>query len=178
MIKTDGIGSSIIMVQMDEDGEPIVKPSLAERKYYEEFSQCKYIDEIKPSILKKYDISPGDPGKSDIAFGKKDPETGEITILKLTRNQRNTDTKKAKYNKIRKKQKKEVINEGKTIIEIESELSIYDHKTCDIIDFFLYITKKNEINRLLFNHYSRNIYRKLRDTVIRFILFMNITLQR
>ena len=161
MIKTDGIGASIIMVQTDNKGNPIVKPSIAEQKYYQNSSQCKYIDEIKPSILSGYNISPGDPGHSDITFGKKDPKTGKITTLKFTRNQRNIDIKNAKYNKIRKKQKTEVIN-GKTITELESELSKYDHKTCDIINFFLYIGKKNKINRLLFNHYGKNIYRKLR----------------
>ena len=162
MIKTDGIGSSIIMVQTDKKGKPIVKPSIAEQKYYENSCQCKYIDEIKPAILNNYEIAAGDPGKSGLDFGKKDSETGEIELLKLSQNQRNIDTKRAKYNAIRAEQKEKELIHGRTIDEIESELSIYNHKSCQLLDFLAYVTKKNEINRLLFNHYGRNIYRKLK----------------
>ena len=161
MIKTDGIGSSIILVQTDSKGRAIMKPSIAEQNYYETSNQPKYIDEIRQSKLKNYDISAGDPGKSDITFGKKDPETGEITILKLTKSQRDIDTKTVKYNKIRKNIKEEVIS-GATISQIESLLTVHDHKTCNFIPFLLYIKDKNDINRYLFNHYGRNIYRKLR----------------
>ncbi len=161
MIKTDGIGSSIIMVQTDKRGNPIKKPSIAEQKYYDNSIQCKYIDDINPSKLSDYEVVVSDPGKSDVVFAKKDPETEEIMIFKLTQNQRNIDTKRAKYDKIRRNQKEEFIND-KSIAQIESTLSIYNHKTCDLIDFFLYLVKKNEINRLLFNHYGKNIYRKLK----------------
>jgi hypothetical protein len=59
----------------------------------------------------------------------------------------------------------EKIND-KIVKEIEHELSSYSHKTCNFTDFLLYVSKKNEINEKLFDHYSKFLYRKLRFNTI------------
>jgi hypothetical protein len=162
MIKTDGIGTSILLIKVDKNGNPIPEPTKKELEEYESRSSCKYIDNIKISKLKsKPNIIPGDPGKNDlIKFIKKNPDGSGYISFAYTKGKRNSDTKKKKYNQIRLEQKKEKIK-GKTINEIEQELLPYNHKTCDFISFMMYLVKKNEINRILFKHYSKKIYRKL-----------------
>jgi len=114
---------------------------------------------------------PGDPGKSDLlTFIKEIPQENSTkkSFIKhtFTQTQRDKDVKNKKYNCIRMEQKEEKIN-NETINQIENKLSKYNHKTCDLIDFLLYISKKNEINKLLIQHYKKNIYRKLKlNTII------------
>jgi transposase-like protein len=59
------------------------------------------------------------------------------------------------------KRKHEIID-GKSIIERETELSIYNKKTMDFERFKEYIVKKNEINRRLASFYNEYIFRKLK----------------
>jgi len=81
--------------------------------------------------------------------------------FRYTRSQRNVETKKKKYNKIREDIKENKIN-GENVKNIESQLSNYNSKICDINEFTFYLDKKIEINRILYEHYSNPIYRKLK----------------
>jgi hypothetical protein len=163
MIKTDGIGTSIVLIKVDKKGNPIAEPTKKELEEFELRSSTKYIDDIKISKLKsKPNIIPGDPGKNDlIKFTKKNPNGSGYISFAYTKKKRNYDTKKKRYDQIRSEQKEKLIK-GKTISEIEKELSCHNHKTCDFISFRMYLSKKNEINRILFKHYSKEIYRKLK----------------
>ena len=163
MIKTDGIGTSIVLIKTDKKGNPIPEPTRKELETFQLRSSCQYIDDISISKLKsKPNIVPGDPGKTDLVrFIKKNPNGSGYVSFKYTKAKRNSDTKKKKYDKIRLEQKEEKIK-GKTINEIEEELSIYNHKTCDFVSFMLYLVKKNKINSILIKHYRKKIYRKLK----------------
>jgi hypothetical protein len=68
----------------------------------------------------------------------------------------------AKYMKIVEEINTETKIDGKTIKEIESELSEYNSKTCDFDEFIDYLKIKNKINRCLFEQYQKKIYRKLK----------------
>ena len=50
----------------------------------------------------------------------------------------------------------------KTVKQIETELSKYSSKTCDYNKFIEYCKKKNESNRLLFEHYNQKLFKKLK----------------
>ena len=52
--------------------------------------------------------------------------------------------------------------DSKTIIEYETELSLFNKKTLDIEEFKKYVKKKNEINHKLFTFYEKYIFRKLK----------------
>ena len=61
---------------------------------------------------------------------------------------------------IQKMKKEKIDNE--TIIEYETELSMYNRKTLSISEFKEYIQEKNFINYTLFEFYNRNLFKKLK----------------
>ena len=82
--------------------------------------------------------------------------------------QRVTETKRLKYQKLKNNRKKktqinnqEDENIKKNIIEIETELSGYNSKSCTYDIFKEYVKKKNEINIKLLKFYEHNFFRKL-----------------
>ena len=72
------------------------------------------------------------------------------------------ESRNKKYNKLQDKINKEKKINNKTVKEIETELSKHNSKTCNFDKFIAYCKKKNEVNRTLFNHYSQNLFRKLK----------------
>jgi hypothetical protein len=81
--------------------------------------------------------------------------------FRYSQRQRNHETKKKTYIKIREKMKEDKIND-ETIKEIENKLSKYDSKTTDFNKFREYIQEKCKINNLLYEHYQKYIYRILK----------------
>ena len=79
----------------------------------------------------------------------------EIITFRYTQNQRRFKTRNKKYNKLQDSINKETKINKRTVKEIESELSNYDN-------FIKYCKKKNEVNRLLFSHYSQKLFRKIK----------------
>ena len=52
--------------------------------------------------------------------------------------------------------------QGKTIIEYETELSVYNRKTLDFDKFKIYVKEKNRVNNILFDFYEKQLFRKLK----------------
>ena len=76
-------------------------------------------------------------------------------ILKYTNKKHVRKTKRIKYQKLLQNYR----NKNK-ISEIENELSNYNSKTCNLEKFKTYILNKNKINKVLFEEYNKEIFRK------------------
>jgi hypothetical protein len=139
----------------------------------------KYIEETKiTDEMKKKRIVTCDPGLSDIFYAisknikekiiiDKDDKLKvvneeELLTFRYTQDQRRLETRNKKYNKLQDKINKDTKINNKTIKEIETEMSKYNSKTVDFFKFIEYCKKKNEVNRLLFNHYKEDVFRKLK----------------
>ena len=162
MIKTDGIASSILFVRLGQNGKP-VKMS---RKFTDNEVNISvpYIEEIKiTNSIKKKKIVVDDPGKNDLANFMKLDSNGNPVYMKYTQRQRDHYTKKKKYNEIRKKLEKESCNKnGLKVKDLEAQLANYNSKSCIFNVFLKYLREKIKINSILFDHYNKEIYRKLK----------------
>lgn len=181
MIKTDGIGCSVLLVKL-KNGKPINITSTMQKSIKKkQESLDKYIEDVEiTEEMKKKRIVCGDPNLSDIVYfvSKTIPfeeivkdKDGNITkhikqdeniTFRYTQNQRRLETRKKKYGKITEKINKTKKINKKTVKEIETELSKHNSKTVDYKKFIEYCKKKNEVNRLLFKHYAEKIFRKLK----------------
>lgn len=172
MIKTNGVSCSLIFAKIGTDGNPIKTTKHKKSEYNDSYiEETKITNEIS---TKKYVVI--DPNYGDIIYCmSKDEATSVHELLKdeihkkkrneiffrYTQNQRRVETKKKKYIRIRKSIKNENKINGKSVSEIENELSNYNSKACKFENFYKYVLKKNKINSMLFDHYSQIIYRKL-----------------
>lgn len=179
MIKTDGIGSSVLLVKL-VNGEPVEITSKMQRELKEKLKlRDKYIEDVKiTKQMKKKRIVTLDPNMSDIYYAvskNKKPkimvdenenleliEEEEIITFRYTQNQRRLESRNKKYNKLQDKINKNKKINNKTVKQIETELSNFNSKTCDFNKFIEYCKKKNEVNRILFEHYSQKLFRKLK----------------
>jgi len=153
MIETDGISCSILLLRNDMIGRRIRMKKVPNKE--------PYIDELKDySKLQHKKIVAIDPNMSDLVYCV-DGDTKDRNFYRYTQNQRRKETKQKKYSKIILEYKKEKI-EGKTIIEWETELSLFNRKSLNIKEFKKYIKKKNEINDKLMKFYEKFIFRKLK----------------
>lgn len=181
MIKTDGIGCSILLVKMN-DGKPIKITSNMQKNVKKQLESIdKYIEDVDiTNEMKKKRLVVIDPNMDDIIYclSKTTPyktiitDTSNKTInvhnqsenltFRYTQNQRRLETRNKKYNKLTYKINKETIINNKSVKEIESELAIHSSRTVDYNKFVDYCKKKNEINRILYGHYSNKLFRKLK----------------
>ena len=155
MIDTDGISCSIIFLRNDLVGKPLPdgKRHPIPELYIDELTDLAY------SVMKNKTIASIDIGFSDLLYCV-DGDERDRKHFRYTQNQRRKETKSKKFRNIRNKLKKEIID-GKTIIEWETELSLYNSKTLDIDKYSTYIEIKNRINARLFVFYEQFIFRKL-----------------
>jgi transposase len=153
MIETDGVGCSILLLRNDMIGKRIPKNK--------KNGMEKYIEDLDDySKLQNKKIVSIDPGKEDLLYCV-DNDNENANTFRYSQDRRRKETKSKKYMKIILELKKEKID-GKTIIEYEAELSKFNRKTLDIMEFKKYIQKKNEINDKLFEFYKKYIFRKLK----------------
>ena len=153
MIETDGIACSIILLRKDKVGKKVRISAVPKRE--------QYVDELDDySNLKGKKIVAIDPNLSDLLYCV-DSDKRDRNFYRYTQNQRRKETKLKKYQNIILEHKNEKID-GKTIIELETELSLYNRKTLKIEEFKKYIQKKNEINHKLLQFYERQLFRKLK----------------
>ena len=163
MIKTDGVSCSILFVKLDKNNKPIKKPSFATlNKLHDmkEKADKNYIEE-QPNvkeILRNKNYVCIDPNASDLMYCMDKYEEK----FRYTQNQRRKETKNKKYNKIIETINKETEINNESIKQIESKLSKYNCKTCDLHDFFKYLKCKNKINKILCEQYQEEVYRKLK----------------
>ena len=152
--------SMVDTIARDKDGKPMTKDK---RKNKEE-EHIDYIEKVEwTDELKKKKIVVADPGKSDLLyFGSKD-DNGNLQTFRYTQNQRRVETGTKKYSKIiDSENKKTIISDNKTVKELESVLSKYNSKTKDHDKFKKYLTEKNKLNNLLFEHYEQMYFRKFK----------------
>ena len=179
MIKTDGVGCSVLLVKL-KDGKPVEITQKMQRELKEKLEKRDvYIEDIKiTDEIKNKRIITIDPGLTDIIYcvskeikpkiivdennKLKLENKEEIITFRYTQNQRRLETRNKKYNKLQDKINKDKKINNKTVKEIETELSKFNSKTCDFNNFIEYCKKKNEVNRLLFNHYKEEVFRKLK----------------
>jgi transposase len=149
------VGVSILLIRKD----------LAGKKYNqiiqtEQDSSEKYLDEcLITEEMKTQRIVGIDPNKGDIIYCS--DATGES--MRYSVNQRRVETRTGKYRKIiDRDQKTTLIENDKTVKQLEAELSQYNSKTCDYNRFVAYLKAKNQLNQQLFSYYQKPLFRKLK----------------
>jgi hypothetical protein len=158
MISTDGVGVSVLFIRDDLVGKrlPSAKKGI---------SRELYIDELNDySSLQNKKIVGVDPGKEDLIYCV-DNASKDANIFRYSQNQRRKETKMKKYNNIilaMKTNKIEGEGTNKSVIDYETELSLYNRKTLQIDKFKTYINVKNRINNILFGFYAKHLFRKLK----------------
>ena len=159
MIKSDGISVSILFIRLGEDNKPLKKSNRNNR----ETENIEYIEKVEfTDDMKKKKIVCADPNMADLIYcGYKDND-GNLKTFRYTQNQRRLETRTKKYSKIMDNISKEETINNECIKEIETSLSKFNSNTNNIAKFKEYITQKNKINNLLFNHYENEIYRKFK----------------
>jgi hypothetical protein len=159
MIKTDGASCSILLIKT-RDNKPININSYQQRKVNNEIKKRdKYIEESEiTNEIKNKKIVACDPNLSDLIYCVSEKEE----TFRYTQNQRRLETRKKKYSKIIQEFSIKTKINGKTIKEIETELTRYNSKTSNYNKFVEYCKKKNEVNMNLFEHYKQFIFRKLK----------------
>lgn len=141
IIQTDGVSISIILKRKE--------------KFKNEFTIRKYkkIEDISKKCLIKENYVVIDPGMCDLIYCAKENKDDLITF-RYTAKQRLHETKHYKYKKIHEYLEKDI----KEIIEKYS----FNSKSVDIETAIDYCTEKNNMNRKLFKHYEKEIFRKLK----------------
>ena len=154
MISTDGVGVSILFIRDDLVGKrlPSAKKGISKELYIDELNDY--------SALQNKKIIGIDPGKEDLIYCV-DDASKDANVFRYSQNQRRKETKMKKYNNIILGMKTNKI-QGKSVIDYETELSLYNRKTLCIDKFKSYITEKNRINHILFDFYSKHLFRKLK----------------
>ena len=154
MISTDGVGVSILFIRDDLVGKrlPNAKKGISKELYIDELNDY--------SALQNKKIIGIDPGKSDLIYCV-DDASKDANVFRYSHDQRRKETKMKKYNNIILGMKTNKI-QGKSVIDYETELSLYNRKTLCMDKFKAYINEKNRINYILFDFYSKHLFRKLK----------------
>jgi hypothetical protein len=154
MISTDGVGVSVLFLREDLVGKrlPSAKKGVSKELYIDELNDY--------SALRDKTIVGVDPGKEDLIYCVNDASK-DANVFRYSQNQRRKETKIKKYNNIILGMKTNKI-QGKSVIDYETELSLYNRKTLCMDKFKAYINEKNRINHILFDFYSKHLFRKLK----------------
>ena len=153
MIETDGVSCSLLFLRNDKVGKRMYMSKIPSKE--------TYIDEVvDTSDLQDKTIVAIDPNMSDLLYCV-DGDTRDRTHFRYTQDQRRKETKLKKYQHIQQLYKQELID-GKSVIEWETELSLFNRKTLQLNQFKDYCKKKNEINKLIWKCYEQHIFRKLK----------------
>ena len=154
MISTDGVGVSVLFLREDLVGKrlPSAKKGVSKELYIDELNDY--------SALRDKTIVGVDPGKEDLIYCV-DDASKDANVFRYSHNQRRKETKMKKYNNIILGMKTNKI-QGKSVIEYETDLSLYNRKTLYMDKFKAYVTEKNRINHILFDFYSKQLFRKLK----------------
>lgn len=146
MIKTDGVGASILFHRSDQNPDRLQSdpPHLS--------SDTKYVDDVRPN-MNGFRVVGIDPGKEDLLHC-----TDGERFYRYTANQRRKQTKQKKYQYIRNEikyysQDYGYINDH-SVTELERDLSAFNKFTCHFENFKNYIRAK--INLL---YQGREVYK-------------------
>lgn len=155
MIETDGVSCSILLIKTDKKGKRIIKNNIIDNSLEIYLNDLKHLEKLKDKKIVGID-----PGKEDLIYCV-DNFDKTSNKFRYSQNQVRKESKRKKFAKIQLKLKEEKIN-NQTIIEIETELSVYNRKTLNIDKFKEYIILKNKINEILSKFYQKEIFRKLK----------------
>jgi hypothetical protein len=150
MIKTDGYSVSILF-----NYKSFVNT---------ENESMKYIEDCINEIGDKR-IVVADPNKSDLIYCGSKNDEGELETFRYTQKQRMFETKQIYYKTVTKELSKTIIEDEKNVKQLETELSFYNSKTCVFDKFMEYCKVKNNLNSKLFEHYSNQMYRKIKMNI-------------
>jgi len=149
MIKTDGIGASIILYRSDKNQDKLPKDV--------EINKECYVDEMRVEDISDVKIVGIDVGKDDLLHC-----TDGSKFFRYTANQRRLETRKKKYMKINDRLKKETQIEGLNVKEWETNLSVESRYTMDFEGFKNYLKVKLPLYSKLEEYYYEPLRRKLR----------------
>lgn len=155
-IITDGVSCSILFVK--EKYYHKMVPSINIKNLPNE----KYIDDLTKEDYERLcdkKIIAIDPNKGDLIYSV-DDVIKERNHYRYTQDQRRRETKSKKYQKIREKEKEQIID-GKKISEWESEISDYNRRTMNYEKYIEYLKEKNKLNNKLWEFYQKILFRKL-----------------
>ena len=116
-------------------------------------SEFLYIDELDGNYTKLNKYVCVDPGKKCLLY-MKDKNGNKFKYSNKMHIKR---SKRLKYQKILQNYK-----DKNNISKLESELSNYNSKSCNLEKFKEFIFIKNKLNRVLLEKYKENIFRKLK----------------
>jgi len=150
MIKTDGVGASVIFYRSDKNQDKLPKDVESNRK--ESYVDDMYVDNIENVKIVGIDV-----GKDDLLHC-----TDGSKFFRYTANQRRLETRKKKYMKINEKLKKETHIEGLNVKKWETKLSTESRYTTNIEEFKNYLKVKLPLYSKLEEYYYDPLRRKLR----------------
>jgi hypothetical protein len=130
-----------------------IKKNMQENKINNGFD-FKYLEDLNNNELEEIKNNNWvviDPGKKTLLYMK--DKNGKI--LKYTNKKHVRKTKRIKYQKLLQNYRNK-----NNISVIENELSNYNSKSCNLENFKNYILNKNRINKILFEEYNNEIFRK------------------
>jgi transposase len=154
MIKTDGVGVSIIFHRQDQNPDRLNSdpPSLS--------AETRYVDDVRPD-MNHFRVVGIDPGKEDLLHC-----TDGERFYRYTANQRRKQTKQKKYEYILNGIKYYSQDYGYTneysVTEFERGLSVFNKYTCHFDNFKNYIRAKTEVLTRAKEFYNIPFLRKLR----------------
>lgn len=154
MIKTDGLGTSLLFIRRDLYGKERVPQTIEVKEQY--ITEAPNKDELNQKKVVAID-----PNKGDIIYCIDD----ERTTFRYTANQRRFETGTKRYNKDTIKMKETVLPRGYTVQACENILAKHNSKTCDMEKFAEYIRYKTEINERLFEHYQQEKFRRYKFNI-------------
>ena len=178
-ILTDGYGCTLLFIRSDlynTTGRTIIK-AMTKPYNYKEFIYVDELNDIQKEEYSKRKLIGIDPGKIELIYAtdgntiiekkKVLRDNKEIIIDKHRTNTFRYTQKQVKFEQKIKIYRNNIINDkkntiinGRTIKEIEDELSLLNSKSIDYETAKKYITKKNEINNILKDYYKKDLYRK------------------
>ena len=154
MIQTDGISCSILLLRKDIQKKRCLKTpkEIHVEKYIHELTEEEYLEISEKTIVAI------DPNMGDLLYCT----NGKGDFYRYTQDQRRKELKIKKYRNILQSEKHKEVNDGKTVINLETEFSQYNKKTLDFNEFQEYIMYKNKLNKKLNDFYSVKLFRKLK----------------
>ncbi|ATZ80118.1 hypothetical protein BMW23_0056 [Bodo saltans virus] len=187
MIRTDGISCCVLFVHVDKNGKPMKKTF--QNKNSDDEMNTDYIEKATiTDEMRKMQKVAADPNLADLIYCGARDNDGNLKTFRYTQNQRRLETRNKKYNKIidnmnkhtllpvnkkiidefnNKENKKidvvlKILKINKlSIKELESILSEHNSKTINYDKLNKYISKKNEVNNIMKEHYEQKVFRKL-----------------
>lgn len=159
MINTDGVSCSILLLKNKVIKKKGIKISKKEKKQVKEINKEKYINELEDeeyNKIKNKKIVAIDPNHSDLIHCINE----DNQMFRYTQDQRRKELKIKKQRNFLEKEKKKIVINDETVIDIETNLSKYNRKTLIFNNYKSYIEVKNETNTKLEEFYTKYIFRK------------------